>query len=82
MRPVFSNTFNVTHNKNKSETALSFTHVYTEHNFAMKNGSLTDVSAQVCDDVASILLTREGTIALAKLLQRIVGDWGVNLDEI
>jgi hypothetical protein len=82
MKPVFSNTFNVTHNKNKSEIALSFSHVYTEHNFSMKNGSLTDVSAQVCDDVASVLMTREGVVALAKLLNRMVGDWGIDLDEV
>ncbi len=79
MKPVFSNTFNITHNKNKSEIALSFTHVYTEHNFTMKNGSLTDVSGQVCDDVASVLMTREGVIALAKLLNKVMSDWNVDL---
>ena len=80
MKPVFSNTFNVTHNKTKSEVALTFTHVYTEHNFSMQSGQLTDVSAQVCDDVASILLTRDGTVALAKLLYKMVSGWGVDLD--
>jgi len=79
MKPVFCNTFNITHNKNKSEIALNFSHVYTEHNFSMKGGQLTDVSAQVCDDVASVLMTREGTVALAKLLGKIVSDWGVEI---
>ena len=81
MKPVFANTFNVTHNKGKSEVALSFAHIYTEHNFSMKNGSLTDVSGQVADEVASILITREGTIALARLLNKIVSDWGVDVTE-
>ncbi|MBO4832368.1 MAG: hypothetical protein J5569_07915 [Oscillospiraceae bacterium] len=81
MKPVFCNTFNITHNKNKSEVAISFTHVYTEHSFAMKNGALTDVSAQVCDDVASVLTTRDGVIALTKLLNRMVSDWGIDLSE-
>ena len=81
MKPVFCNTFNITHNKNKSEVAISFTHVYTEHSFAMKNGALTDVSAQVCDDVASVLTTRDGVIALTKLLNRMVNDWGIDLEE-
>ena len=81
MKPVFCNTFNITHNKNKAEVAISFTHVYTEHSFAMKNGALTDVSAQVCDDVASVLTTRDGVIALTKLLNRMVNDWGIDLEE-
>ncbi|MGM9521900.1 MAG: hypothetical protein ACI3VB_05420 [Oscillospiraceae bacterium] len=81
MKPVFANTFNVTHNKSKSEVALSFAHIYTEHNFNMKNGALTDVSAQVADEVASVLITREGTIALARLLNKIVSDWGVDITE-
>ena len=75
MKPVFSNTFNVTHNKSKSEIALSFCHAYTEHNFTMKNGTLTDVSGQVVDEVSSILLSREGAVALSRLLNRVVGEW-------
>ena len=82
MKPVFCNTFNVTHNKSKSEIALTFSHVYTEHQFSMKNGALTDVSGQVCDNVASILVNREGAVALAKLLYRMCDDWGVDLDQI
>ena len=81
MKPVFANTFNVTHNKSKSEVALSFAHIYTEHNFNMNNGALTDVSAQVADEVASVLITREGTIALTRLLNKIVSDWGVELEK-
>jgi len=75
MKPVFANTFNVTHNKSKSEVALSFAHIYTEHNFSVTNGALTDVSAQVADEVCSVLLSREGAVALAKLLGKIVSDW-------
>ena len=78
MRPVYSNTFNVTHNKN--ETTLNFAHGYTAHTFSMQNGALTDVSAQVVDEVASILVNREGVISLARLLNRVVRDWGIDLD--
>ena len=81
MKPVFSNTFNVTHNKNKSEVALSFAHIYTEHNFTMKNGSLTDVSGQVVDEVASVLISKESTVALANLLNKVVRDWGIEITE-
>ena len=81
MKPIFSNTFNITHNKAKSEIAISFAHIYTEHNFSMKEGALTDVSAQVVDEVAGVLLSREGTVALAKLLGRVVSDWGIDITE-
>ncbi len=81
MKPVFCNTFNVTHNKNKSEIALSFAHIYTEHNFSMKQGALTDVSAQVADEVASVLITRDGVVALARLLNKVVSDWGIDISE-
>ena len=80
MKPVYCNTFNATHNKAKNEVALSFNHVYTEHSFTMKGGALTDVSAQVCDEVSSIIVTRDGFIALTKLLNRIANDWGIDVD--
>ncbi len=79
MRPVFANTFNVTHNKGKAEVALSFAHIYTDHNFSMKQGTLTDVSAQVADEVASVLITRDGLVALTKLLNRVMDDWGIDV---
>jgi len=82
MKPVFSNTFNVTHSKNGSEIALSFAHIYQEHNFSMKNGSLTDVSAQVADEVASVLITKDGAVALLRLLSRLVREWGIDPDAI
>lgn len=75
MKPVFCNTFNVTHNKSRTEIALTFTHVYTEHNFSMQGGQLTDVSAQVCDNVASVLVNREGAIALAGMLNKMIAAW-------
>ena len=81
MKPTFANTFNVSHNKNRSEVSLSFGHIYTDHSFSVKDGVLTDVSAQVADEVASVLLTREGTIALAKLLNKVVAAWDVDLTE-
>ena len=74
MKPEYCNTFNLTHNKNKSEIVLNFSHLYTEHNFSSKNGALTDVSAQVVDQIASILISREGIVALTKLLNRVVKD--------
>ena len=67
MKPVFANTFNVTHNKGQAEVALSF--------------ALTDVSAQVVDEVSSVLLNRDGFIALAKLLNNVCSDWGVDLNQ-
>ena len=79
MKPVFSNTFNVTRNKN--DVSLSFAHIYTEHTFSVKNGALTDVNAQVADEVASVLLTKEGLVALTRLLNKIMDDWGIEIEE-
>ena len=76
MKPEFCNTINLTHNKDKSEIVLNFSHLYTEHNFTSQNGALTDVSAQVVEPVASILLSREGAMALTRLMNRVVQGWG------
>ena len=81
MKPVFSNTFNVTCNKTRTEVSLSFAHVYTDHSFSMKNGTLTDVSAQLVDEVASVLITRDGAVALAKLFNKMMDDWGIDISE-
>ncbi len=75
MKPVFCNTVNLTHNKNKSEIVLTFSHIYTDHNFTTQEGQLTDVSAQLVDQVASVLMTRESAMALAQLMQRVVASW-------
>jgi hypothetical protein len=80
MKPEFCNTINLTHNKSKSEIVLNFSHLYTEHNFTSKNGALTDVSAQVVEQVASVLLSREGALALARLMNKVVKDWDENID--
>ena len=79
MKPQFSNTFNMSHNHNKTEMTLFFANVYADHHLSIKNGALTDVSAQVVDEVACIQVSRDGAIALAKLLNRVIGDWGVDL---
>lgn len=78
MKPVYANTFNVTHSKTKSEVTLSFAHAYTDHNFTMQNGALTDVSAQVVEEVASVVVPREALLAITKLMNRVVEDWGLD----
>ena len=75
MKPIFANTFNLSHNKQKTEFALSFGHAYSEHKFSMQNGALTDVSAQMVDEVSSILVSREGAVALYRLLGRVVREY-------
>lgn len=75
MKPEFCNTINLTTNKKKSEIVLNFSHLYTEHSFTTKNGTLTDVSAQVVEPIASILLSRDGAIALANLMNRVIKEW-------
>ena len=81
MKPVFANTFKVTHNKNQSELELSFTHIYTDHKFSVQNGALTEVSAQVADEVANILVSKDAAVALTRLLCKIVSGWGIDVTE-
>ncbi|MBO4914898.1 MAG: hypothetical protein J5449_06800 [Oscillospiraceae bacterium] len=80
MKPIFCNTINLTHNKNKTEIVLNFSHLYTEHNFTAKEGQLTDVSGQVVEPVASVLLSREGALALARLMNRVIENWGEDVE--
>ncbi|MBQ9979824.1 MAG: hypothetical protein IJP23_02020 [Oscillospiraceae bacterium] len=82
MKPVYCNTFNITHDKGKSEIALNFNHIYTEHNYTIKEGGLTDVSAQVVDEVASIQVSRAGFLSFVKLCNKIVRDLGIDPDEL
>lgn len=82
MKPVYCNTFNITHDKGKNEMAFNFSHIYTEHNYSMKEGALTDVSAQVVDQVGCVMMSRSGFIALTKLCNKIARDLGVDPDEL
>ena len=78
MRPEFCNTINLTMNKNKTEIVLNFSHLYTDHNFSSQDGKLTDVSAQLVEPVASVLMSREGAIALYRLLDRMMNDLDID----
>ena len=69
MRPQFANIFHLGVNQNKSEFLLDFHHGYTAHNYTPKQNGLIDVPVQQADQVASLLLTREGAVALMRLLQ-------------
>ena len=75
MKPVYSNAMNLAHNKTKSEVTLTFSHNYTEHNFSMTGGTLTDVSAPVVEEVASIVMNRESVVALTQMLSKMLSDW-------
>jgi hypothetical protein len=74
MRPQFANIFHLGVNQNKSEFLLDFHHGYTTHNYSPKQNGLIDVPVQTADQVASLLLTREGAVALMKLLQNTLED--------
>ena len=75
MKPEFSNAFNLSNNKDHSEVVLTFSHVFSEHNFSMKGGAMTDVSGQVVQQLASIIMTHQGAVALTRMLNKMMEDW-------
>ena len=69
MKPRFANVFNVSVNDNRSECSLSFYHMYVQHNYTPQPKGLIDM----VDEVASIMLTRDGAHALTRLLIQSFG---------
>ena len=70
MKPQFANVFNVSVNDNRSECSLSFYHMYVQHNYTPQPKGLIDMPEKAVDEVASIMLTRDGAHALTRLLIR------------
>lgn len=71
MKPQFANVFNVSVNDNRSECSLSFYHMYVQHNYTPQPKGLIDMPEKTVDEVASIMLTRDGAHALTRLLIRV-----------
>ena len=70
MKPNFANVFNVSANENRSEFVLSFFQMYMKHNYTPQQNGLIDCPEKSVDEVASILMTRDGAVALIKLLEK------------
>lgn len=70
MKPTFANVFNVSVNDNRSEFVLSFFQMYMKHNYTPQKNGLIDCPEKSVDEVSSILMTREGALALIGLLQK------------
>ena len=73
MKPQFANVFNVSVNDNRSECSLSFYHMYVQHNYTPQPKGLIDMPEKTVDEVASIMLTRDGVHALTRLLIQSFG---------
>ncbi len=74
MKPEFANVFNISSNDSKSECSLSFYHMFMKHNYTPQKQGLIDMPEKTVDEVASVMLTREGAIALMRLLQKTFGE--------
>lgn len=70
MKPNFANVFNVSANENRSEFVLSFFQMYMKHNYTPSKQGLIDCPEKSVDEVASVLMTRDGALALIGLLQK------------
>ena len=80
MKPQFANVFNVSVNDNRSECSLSFYHMYVQHNYTPQPKGLIDMPEKTVDEVASIMLTRDGAHALTRLLIQSFGNGRLRLD--
>ncbi len=74
MKPEFANVFNISSNDSKNECSLSFYHMYMKHNYTPQQKGLIDMPEKNVDEVASVMLTREGALALLRLLQKTFGE--------
>jgi excinuclease UvrABC helicase subunit UvrB len=70
MKPSFANVFNISANENRSEFVLSFFQMYMEHNYTPQKNGLIDCPAKTVDEVSSVLMTRDGAMALIRLLEK------------
>ncbi len=70
MKPSFANVFNVSANENRSEFVLSFFQMYMKHNYTPQQNGLIDCPEKQVDEVAAVLMTRDGAAALIKLLEK------------
>lgn len=73
MKPQFSNVFNVSTNDARTECSLSFYHMYVSHNYTPQQKGLIDMPEKTIDEVANVMLTREGAHALIQLLVKSFG---------
>ena len=73
MKPQFSNVFNVSTNDSRTECSLSFYHMYVSHNYTPQQKGLIYMPEKTIDEVANVMLTREGAHALIQLLVKSFG---------
>ena len=74
MKPQFANVFNISSNENHSECSLSFYHMFMKHNYTPQKNGLIDMPEKTVEEVCSVMLTKEGALALMKLLQKTFGE--------
>ena len=74
MKPEFANVFNISSNDAKSECSLSFYHMFVKHTYTPQQQGLIDMPEKTVEEVASVMLTRDGAMALMHLLQKTFGE--------
>ena len=77
MKPVFANAFGLARNANKNgqtvELQLDFLLQYMDIESQVTNKGTVSASVRRSEPMASVLLTRDGTVALISLLRRTLG---------
>ena len=83
MKPYFSNAFGIARNANQNdrtvELQLDFMLEFMEAESRMTKDGPVSASVRKSERLTSVLLTREGVVALISLLRRTLGD---EFDEI
>ena len=76
MKPLYCNNTTIDCNGSTGEVSLTFSHIYTDHNFRVDNNGLTDVSARVIDEEAHVIMSRESFLSLRQIINTIAEKMG------
>ena len=76
MKPLYCNNTTIDCNGSTGEVSLTFSHIYTDHNFRVDNSGLTDVSARVIDEEAHVIMSRESFLSLRQIINTIAEKMG------
>ena len=72
MKPQYSNHAVVDYNARTGEVTISFSHIYNAHKLSAAHGGLTDVFAQVAEEVGSVMLSQDSFLRLKHIMDDIL----------
>ncbi len=76
MKPLYCNNTTIDCNGTTGEVSLTFSHIYTDHNFRVDSSGLTDVSARMVEEEAHVIMSRESFLAFKRAVDTIAEKMG------